>query len=674
MAMERRRSRSRVNLARVIIGLLGYGLAGCGQPEDDVSMRVSEMSYGAALSLGTSATYWQPGPGRNGRRWVGKTALLKGCPIAPAPWRTEDVFPGQYVPGYLRSYCAYIWDKAQASPNENDIGQLHQNLGGSIVDWTEDSVVVGPLAPHGVQRMRMWLRESFYRRVARLSPLPTGSVPFERVRMAMIDSSPDDTSGFIPLGNLDHGYLLSWMAQDLTCPTLAGCAADVYSFLTLPMIDNDHADWTRGGYFGTRMQLAQAIYRAVESWKNDREFFLTHGSGVDHPRLVVNASVGFEPHHSCEPDPSTDSATAAVHEALVHAHCYGALVVAAAGNDTGGPNPGKCLVYPAAWSQDDAPNEEMCLALEGPDYANKVSGGLPLVSDKDPARLVTAVGGLDYADRPIARSREHALPRLSALGLLGTSGEAGTPLPPARTGTSLAAVTASAVAATLWAYNPKRTAHQVATHLEASGRPVQVPPGYCVDPAFCTSSAISLCKAVSTLCAADKPATCPAAGVTCDGLPEIGMQNPNVPPNVAFPVQSEFAQAPLIPTLGASLHPAPEDLWPSIAVPPRVSPQPDRPPCGSCVFSSRIGLSDGRLHVEVDGMTALTMPTLTLTGMNGSTSTSLVYSWNVPIVPGQPLTFEGIASAGWTSITSATLSFVSDGNGSVTEQIVIDHD
>src|SRR5262249_6952230 len=126
--------------------------------------------------------------------------------------------------------------------------------------------------------------------------------------------------------------------------------AQVRTRLTLPYLDDTTVDSVNGGTFGGRGNVAHELLAAVASWKPN---------ALNLPRLVIPLAVGWDGGVGA----ANESSSQAVHDALLHAACYGAFVAAAAGNDTGGPNPATGPLYPAAWESENAPGLNDCASL-----------------------------------------------------------------------------------------------------------------------------------------------------------------------------------------------------------------------------------------------------------------------------------------------------------------------
>jgi hypothetical protein len=628
-----------------------------------------------------------------GSRWVGRqsstidcttpsTGIHCPCPTAGISWQATRAFELQdgvqtSIPTELATYCVYEW----TGSGDTDPLAPPSVVGIDGSTWNEDTVVVASLsAPPDAPgqaldnegkapfepahaspapALRSWLRDGF-RDVGRggLDTLPVGIAPRENVEIAILDTSPTDTDGGIPLGASAHGHVIGWTARDLLCdaPMSIGCFTHVSTYLTLPYVTTKKVDCSQGGAFGTRVDLARQIFRAVETWK--------HGSS-QRPHLVLPLALGWDPSFG-KPG---DTASLAVHDALVHASCQGVFLAAAAGNDAGGPSPATGALYPAAWESESAPTPAACQSFEGNAWSLKdpIFGYPPLPPANVNAPLLLSIGGVDRDDQPIALTRPKSLTRLLALAFLADAGDPELPLPQPFTGTSIGVTVAGAAAAAAWAYNPAITAREVMNLLVDTASPLLN-----LAPALMASNTaapgrISLCEAIARACSspgAIAGARCPPAPVACsDGSSHVDIP---LPPPLAKSLDVYFAAA--APRTGTAQSASFHELFPAPPPGEWTHPQPIDPGCSVCTFNPRRGL-----YVELDGRVPLpTWMTLTLyfspaaTGGTGSTArnektytfgTQGQYSMNVAI----PVTGQ---------VTGAMISWRGT-TGSIAEEIAV---
>lgn len=437
-------------------------LAGCAvdvgtDPSQDEASRGAE----SALSLPQQAcTYTRMVGPRTG-------AVCADVPTANGVYKATSL--GQKSLGW----CVYDWAPTVAgrAPLGGDLDRMR--------GMDPDCNVVGPLGGpvSSSPAVEAPLRSKFLEMTS-AAPLPTradGSAP-ARVRVAVVDTSPDrdpaTTGGRAVPGRSQHGLAVGRVIRELGCPddgNGAVCVAQIDDHLALPQLDERTADTSRGGYFGSEIQLARAIVAAVDAWSARRQ---TAGS-TEPPRLIINLSVGWDPGRGYEtavnparastvPAGSWSYATQAVRRALEHASCKGAIVIAAAGNRSGaGSTAGPML--PAAWERIEAPGQVACEAMEGGTYfEEKTDTIFPTSPVYRP--LLWSASGVDAGDRAIGSTRDGGNARLVAYAdqvATSTGGSSVTGFVGPFTGSSMAAAVVSGVAAAAWAYDTKLTPAQL---------------------------------------------------------------------------------------------------------------------------------------------------------------------------------------------------------------------
>ncbi|MDI1480212.1 S8 family serine peptidase [Polyangium sp. y55x31] len=565
-------------------------------------------------------------PGCTGHRWIAIVNPSADCPAdSLGIWTEDKLFKGGVggPPPALARYCVYEWTGARVNPSvkqclpygsngpgDDEISRLKTVLGAG--ELAEDCIDTAPLGYE--QDVAEWARKSLNRRAGGVDALPTSAMEPtlpRPARLVAVDTSPDAFSGGIALGQSRHGDTVAHVARDLACPggEAAPCAAHVTTALGLPRTDLANplnTSPTQGGFFGTEGDLAQAIERSVLDWRDK----VTAGQGE--ARLVLNLSVGWEDdpeRNNCAPeklaeDPESLAPPArAVLDAMRYAACHGALLFAAAGNDTGGPKPSSGLVCPARWEVIATPDAATCDAFVGAfvaTYAERFPSfpRRPAAADQAPYdRVVYAVGGVDQGDEPLVPRRPLARPRIAALGLLASAwdlsanavvtpnanGHPPTP-PPLLTGTSVSTAVASAVAAGMWAYNPTRTApeildaiYQSGVVLQQNGTSIRADPDTCVGTNFCNVHRLSLCRTL---------------GVPCDDAAPVGAQNDPLP-NATIPkplldtLATEFTTATVASATFPDTAPIPSSQYTTVAASPWTFPQPNWPACPACVLAVR---------------------------------------------------------------------------------------
>ncbi|MCP4655044.1 MAG: hypothetical protein GY856_06450, partial [bacterium] len=259
-------------------------------------------------------------------RWVG----LKTDPNAPCPpatgWTstTLSCSPANPPPG-LRRFCLY---------QGGDVNDLLALVPGELQSIEQDCLAVIPAGGEIEQATWSELAEHFHNQAGGMLTDPV-SAP---VRLALIDTAATRTAavGSYP-GNSAHGYTLANLADNLLCDGDPNCVVDLTAQLALAYLSFDYAvaslslrDDVDGGYAGTLFDLARAVRCEVEAWEQN----------PGNPHLVLNLSVAwngelFGGHETLVDDMPLD--VQAVYRAIGDAVCRGVVVVAAAGNVTGGP-------------------------------------------------------------------------------------------------------------------------------------------------------------------------------------------------------------------------------------------------------------------------------------------------------------------------------------------------
>lgn len=524
--------------------------------------------------------------------WLAIATDENGDPPAKCPpamgWETKDLFPPGAGTGKAR-FCIYDWLNPYSTEGAQDgptIAPEHGRLRGKV----RRCAVVAPL---GLSELSA---EPFFREF-RYQTGTTELLLFDeqppQVRLAILDTQPTKESPLLETCGTDctpHGFAMAHIARNLTCqePVCAEdknghCAAEVATHLTLPLRLEGETLVEDGekGYFGRPSDLAKAIAREVSDWSQQKQ-----------PRhLILNLSLGWDPELLRElasvsaagsPTGNLDQVNLeeeAVYDALLYAQNEGVLVIAAAGNSPGGARPGQLATLPARW-----------YAIP-PDAFGRLS-----VSERP---VVYAVGAVDRNDRPLANVRVDSLPPFAAYG-----DHAVVPLPSGgwttpMTGSSVAAVVTSSLAAVAWHLRPDLDAAGVMDLLYRSGDPL----GRMAELDRSASSGLT---------------GSPGTGVRrlrlntllsrIRTLPEVTPPNSDFTPpeldcRVALPPTSlscpdwPAGQPLLVCAPGGvpqALPPCPPTLLPSVASVPWVLTQPTSPPCDSCALGSG-GPGGGRM-------------------------------------------------------------------------------
>jgi hypothetical protein len=516
------------------------------------------VAFVAMAAVSAPAAAQAPLPVAGGLRWIGVSARC----MAPPGWGAERVL--RCSPPGTPPLCLYTW-LSGADPTQGDLNTLFLRSGATQL--TEDVPVVFPSAFPSEQAVIDGLRNALQTQVGTAALLPKPPVT-PAVRIAVIDSAPDAAAGQIVPGASRHGDTLAHLIEDIVCangPEGRRCAVEVTTTLALPLIPTGvdgsrgrYAVGPQGGFAGTLTQLAQAIDRAVMNWQTD----LKSKPDVP-PRLVLNLSLGWEDTRGiadCADDTllTSNPPALAVRTALQNAVAQGALVIAAAGNNSFGPSPRTGLVCPGRYQ---------AVAKD---------------SDPDPSQsLVIAVSGVDYRDRPLLASRPAGITGISALGLGGVAWRPGDPVPPPLTGTSVSTAVVSAIAALVWTVQPSFRIPDVVSAIYGGGIDVgdadECPLG--ISP--CRSHRASVCGAL-------RDALGPASLIDCAppaALPSSSPPLPQVQTLLAEVDQSPALQARGRSTTTQAPSTLPNKFISTVQVEPEVFPEPISSYCPVCAVA-----------------------------------------------------------------------------------------
>ncbi len=423
------------------------------------------------------------------------------------------------------------------------------------------------------------------------------------VVVAVLDSSVTDfgrNDGLPGSGQLLHGRQVGLLIRALACPRndflypTGSCRVKISDFLVLDRepdgMGGSRLNRQQGGFFGTPAGLARMIW-----WSVIYSSFLYRDA-----RTVINMSVGWE----TGPDTARNSLPVqAVKTALSHARCKGALLIAAAGNSSGGSGRSHGPMGPALFE----------------DYDWE---GCPLVSASEP--MIYSVGGVDATSNPLANSRAGAQPSLAAYSYQVTIDEQYlnpgklsdvSITHPALTGSSMAAAAGSAFAAVAWSYRPGLDATSVMQNIYESGLDIGKVPDYCMG-SFCQTSKIhriSLCLMLEKLNLIE-PKQCPPLPSSNPGWSDDqqasadSMANTVVVGTLDYSLVSQCGQDVGVyydPQSGIASDPCPDISTPNYIVGPQLVPQPRKPVCPTCTFIGTTlylgDVVDGKNHSLLGG-------------------------------------------------------------------------
>lgn len=562
-------------------------------------------------------------------RFVGKRTGAS-CPAAHV---TLPASNGTWAQSLLSTspslpYCVYEWkvaDSTKASAPQVD-----------ALPWQSERAWLAPdchvAAPLGVSDPAGALpRAQSLDAMAAIDRVAVDSsvVPKARTRVAVIDTSPDSGGGDAVVGRSAHGYTIQRAIENVACPkTDAGepvgtCTVETISYLAMPLTAGDVRDPKHGGWYGQQTDVASAIVRAVDDWRATKP--VSTGQ-----RLVINLSLGWESSWDVSPlyptiggkvGPVTlrPSATA-VREALQHAACNGALVIAAVGNDGGGSAPTSDAMSPSAFTTVSIMPSSAC-STEPAGFADVVPKPTTFGEYKLP--VVFPVAGVDRDDKPISNARDASVTPLVAYGasvsgrvpvgsherLLGETATTVTSAygTVALTGTSVASAMVAATAAEVWALRPDLAPQQVMALVTNTGTTL---PGITADVAWTYTGSypampvrrLDHCAALTLACSGGHcgswvPKCTPRAAfttpatsaVTVEMLTALGNEFSAVTPTNVV-VSSSTSASPAVcaddnyfAPVGIAPHcPSRQDS--DVADAPFAGPQPGYPLCPSCGF------------------------------------------------------------------------------------------
>jgi hypothetical protein len=624
-------------MGRLTIGLGLLALVGCVGPS--TQSQASWVSQGLVLDGGSpacpsNATTCVPisapieiDGGCTDARWVVlRRSETPACPGiaggAGGVWESSQLFPAspQLPPG-LAPFCLYEWKSTLNTPP--NVAALNGLDAGSIRRDRDCAVVAGS-GSLAVNEGWTELRQDFFEQTGRTA---AGGNP-AGVRIAVVDSAPRSVN--LSLDRSGHGYAVAQMIEELACVGVGGggCAHVVSSHLALPRLALNRVDLVHGGYFGFQSELAVALYQSVYDWRL--------APGPD-SRLVVNVSLGWEAMYGGEYAFADELAASvrAVHTAIEHASCWGAAIVVAAGNDSGGPDPAVGPLYPAAWERKPRPTALRCLQLEGLGYANGYA--LPIQPPAGTyAPLVHAVGGVQPNDVPLTNARVGGRPRLVAPGSHGVAMSNDGGPTSMMTGSSVSAAVVSGAVASAWGLRPTLTAPELMQQVHLSSVGLTGQADFCLNDACGTPATavrrLNQCTLLRRVCASGGP-RCPAVAPVCTARPAGSGPLPTLTQAQRDSIEASATMKVDAGSLGFELPPLPvcgrERIVSAIAgyrkstcpdrqydAPgkrPWSGPQPPTDPCPLCYLTPEKGT--GRLTLNIDERfegTLLRTPVLTV--------------------------------------------------------------
>ncbi len=498
--------------------------------------------------------------------WRGPSGM-PSCPSIPpaghGSFASQPVFEQNGLPE-LSGYCTFTWTPSVQSAAP-DLPHLRMALGnyGQLPDPVPDCPVVEPLADPDL-RLTQALEEKL---TQQSGPVPR-SLQQGRVRVAIVDTAAVPYAA-TERDNYGHGRLMGRIVHRLGCShDDASCPIQIDNHLAMPYLRLDQRDHVRGGFFGTRVDLARAIHRALLAWGNAE---LASG-GTPKP-LVINLSVGWDNLHGGSTiTPSSPSHM--VYLALERAACLGAITIVAAGNAAGDLRSG--FMLPALWRDSDAPDSLRCAKITG--VATDKPGLMrPRSAAAAGAKLLEAVAAVDFMDHPLATARDDATPRFAAYGQGAVVTDVRTDYTDVLSGSSVAAAVLSAAVASVWSVAPEKAPDAILRLIYHRAVPLGRPVEPCVAAECAEVRRVSVCEAARAAC----------SGSVCDGLEAcqtvLAFGGRSTLDGSSFAPGDYPAQA----TAACSAEHSCTPSGPGYSYAPWVGPQPGPQTCPYCAVSMR---------------------------------------------------------------------------------------
>ncbi len=628
----------------------------------------------------------------SGVRWIG---LLRQ-PGAPCPsparidagtgtWSASRLFTDANLPPSMDAYCVYTWTPPAAQPDQQPpqgarylaaFGAAISPAGSAtFASVARDCHAVGVQDTAVTQPVGALAESAYYTAVGQVAPLPDGAVSGPAaIRVAVADSTPHGyVAGLAQDGRSDHGLNVGRIVRKIACPGDGGgvnCVGYVSNHLALPQVSPVVATPLQGGFYGYQTQLAASILTAVSDWQSHNA--APPAGEARHERLVINLSVGWDPTYggafANNAWETLTPPTRAVYHAIRHAACRGALVVAAAGNDPGGPSPAVGPMFPGAWEAKPAPTAAQCATLEGPGFAEDPDHPVfPLPGGTPYRPILYGVAGVGHTDYPLANARKGSSGRLVALGQMAATRYEESPGTWIKTlaisGSSAAAAAVSGAAATLWGYRPELRPYELVDLLYNNAVSLDPDPAMtarraqvCLTGVTCSGLPVrrlDVCAALRAACASGAPGCYAAADApVCTPAPRYaltGLDLSPAEPDYAATAPAVFDATPLTAKLqGLSVcghqsakvffrtaalagaypvDPCPLRQYYNEGAQPWVGPQPTTPICAECKLGSGVltaavyPIGSKQLNVLIDskyGSSTITNGVLEFLGASGS--------------------------------------------------------
>ncbi len=569
-------------------------------------------------------------------------------------------------------FCRYRFIGGEAAAEENRdalIGFLGDRIGEVQQDCHVSGGMAALLEDEGIRRALIDTTRQQTDWIPHNTRLPEvtleGVMLPQRVRVAVVDTAADSAVPGAPglAEHSPHGRDMGALIQDLACPTCGPMQhpVELSNHAGLDLVGPHQEPDPQGGRFGYQGTVAARIYEAVAVWLAD------YPDAGDRPRLIINLSIGWEEMYNGV-DAEALRVTA-VRQAVTFAGCQGALVIAAAGNASGGSPERRGPLYPGAFEAVEAD---------------------PNCGAGDYRPIVHAVGGVDGLDAPLLKSREASAPRLIGYGFYAAVPQGAQGASGPYTGTSVSTAVASAAAAAAWRYLPDWDAAQIMQLVYESGEPLGRVAEHCL-PGDCQDQVrVSVCNAtraaLAVVCQDPNTPGCNQPVPNCDPVPATGGANPAFNPAAALtadvaldgtilaspPTSIPGCAHELVTGTVAGADPCPDEQhFGGVVTPWAVFPQPWDDGCDVC------SLGSGSLWWSTGSGSgnSLTSPKLNVT--SGGSTTSYDLSFGVTtggLNPGELYLFENLdlpANIDAAEVTFATESAVGASTVSGSDQVIL---
>lgn len=636
----------------LLVGCGGYQGEGA---DGDISVAAPVGSTSAALTVDPAlktedaALRW---------RWIGRKKYPnQACPTpASGPFSTRHLFSpnddvdvaANSLPPALRSFCLY-----QVSPSTSVGGGVPASLAALLtpsqnnylLELEADRMAVAPAAGGRVDigtKLEGVYKDQLDEHSGRFTALPIksggGSISAsEQPRLAIIDTAATFEPAANPTSQRSkspHGYGIANLAEGTVCDDTGNCTSRISTQLAMPLLVTNNGlrvNMNRGGFFGTIGFLAEAVRREVVAWENEKTT-----PAMSNSHLIVNLSLAWMPEYGgAGPLASWPLDVRAAFWSIADAHCRGALILAAAGNDSNGPSGDTGPSYPGGWESIPAPTVAMCTAA---------LGGAPAASLSTAATsykpLVYAVSGIDYKGDDLGNAREGGRARISAFGDHAVTLNPANKSTRALTGSSVGTVLVASAAGTVWFYQPDLSPYDVMDVIYGSGDALAN------NADFCASSGGAACGGASK-----RVTSCAAAAAACALVPAGPRCTTTAPPcpawdpsaidtsaidfgsfdvlagDFAFSYEAAKASDPVcasvdlaIDQTSGDVSECPDQQFYGGATKPWTMPQPEIDPCPNCM--GFLGSDSLRLSNPSD-FSSYSSSTLSVTTAYGTTNYSL---------------------------------------------------